>query len=117
MLFSYVLTFYHVGRPLYAELSPVTDFREACCRQNEISECNRGGFCNFMHLKHPSRSLRRDLQDGQRLMIREKRREARQRGDDERHRYEKDRRHTYTENTPDKDQGAYSSAVPEPMAM
>ena len=21
------------GRPIYAELSPVTDFREACCRQ------------------------------------------------------------------------------------
>src|SRR5262249_38324611 len=34
------------GRPLYAELSPVTDFREACCRQNENGECNRGGFCN-----------------------------------------------------------------------
>ncbi|SAM00155.1 hypothetical protein [Absidia glauca] len=108
---------FYAGRPLYAELSPVTDFREACCRQNEISECNRGGFCNFMHLKHPSRSLRRDLQDGQRLTIREKRREARQRGDGERHRYEEDRRHTYTENTPGKHQGAYSSTVPEPMAM
>ena len=21
------------GRPIYAELTPVTDFREACCRQ------------------------------------------------------------------------------------
>ncbi|KXN92465.1 Splicing factor U2AF 23 kDa subunit [Leucoagaricus sp. SymC.cos] len=26
---------WYAGRPLYAELSPVTDFREACCRQNE----------------------------------------------------------------------------------
>ena len=23
------------GRPIYAELSPVTDFREACCRKSE----------------------------------------------------------------------------------
>ena len=56
------------GRPVYAELSPVTDFREACCRfllpsqliafsyldqfrQYEMGECTRAGFCNFMHLK------------------------------------------------------------------
>ena len=49
------------GRPIYAELSPVTDFREACCRQYEMGECTRSGFCNFMHLKPISRELRRDL--------------------------------------------------------
>eukprot|EP00794_Sanderia_malayensis_P011122 gene11122-12292_t len=32
------------GQPIYAELSPVTDFREACCRQYEMGECTRGGF-------------------------------------------------------------------------
>ncbi|KAI8967990.1 hypothetical protein BDF20DRAFT_898272 [Mycotypha africana] len=69
---------FYAGRPLYAELSPVTDFREACCRQNEISECNRGGFCNFMHLKHPSRQLRRELYEGQQLDLREKRNKERQ---------------------------------------
>ncbi|CDH53504.1 splicing factor u2af subunit [Lichtheimia corymbifera JMRC:FSU:9682] len=69
---------FYAGRPLYAELSPVTDFREACCRQHEIAECNRGGFCNFMHLRHPSRALKRDLQDAQRLSVREKERESRQ---------------------------------------
>lgn len=47
------------GRPVYAELSPVTDFREACCRQYEMGECTRSGFCNFMHLKPISRDLRR----------------------------------------------------------
>ncbi|EDV19476.1 uncharacterized protein TRIADDRAFT_33482 [Trichoplax adhaerens] len=46
------------GNPIFAELSPVTDFREACCRQYEMGECTRGGFCNFMHLKPISRSLR-----------------------------------------------------------
>uniref|UniRef100_A0A3Q0T3Z3 U2 small nuclear RNA auxiliary factor 1 n=1 Tax=Amphilophus citrinellus TaxID=61819 RepID=A0A3Q0T3Z3_AMPCI len=29
------------GQPIHAELSPVTDFREACCRQYEIG--GRGG--------------------------------------------------------------------------
>ncbi|RDD41354.1 Splicing factor U2AF 26 kDa subunit [Trichoplax sp. H2] len=49
------------GNPIFAELSPVTDFREACCRQYEMGECTRGGFCNFMHLKPISRSLRKKL--------------------------------------------------------
>jgi len=31
-----------------AELSPVTNFREACCRDYEMGECTRGGrrLCN-----------------------------------------------------------------------
>ena len=49
------------GLPIHAELSTVTDFREACCRQYEMGECTRGGFCNFMHLKPISRELRRKL--------------------------------------------------------
>jgi len=57
----------YAGRPLYAELSPVTDFREACCRQNENGECNRGGFCNFMHLRLASKELVSSLRAGQRL--------------------------------------------------
>merc|ERR1711928_159934 len=48
-------------QPIYAELSPVTDFRESCCRQYEMGECTRGGFCNFMHLKPISRELRRRM--------------------------------------------------------
>ena len=49
------------GSPIYVELSPVTDFREACCRQYEMGECTRGGFCNFMHLKPISPNLKREL--------------------------------------------------------
>ncbi|KAG1925388.1 splicing factor U2af small subunit B [Pimephales promelas] len=56
------------GQPIHSELSPVTDFREACCRQYEMGECTRGGFCNFMHLKPISRELRRDLY-GRRLVL------------------------------------------------
>ncbi|KAI8335700.1 hypothetical protein BC941DRAFT_377343 [Chlamydoabsidia padenii] len=110
---------FYAGRPLYAELSPVTDFREACCRQNEIAECNRGGFCNFMHLKHPSRSLLRDLKEGQRLTIREKRREARQVEEGERQRrrqLEKDeedrRRYAPTDDVKEE----YHDAPSQPLA-
>jgi hypothetical protein len=35
----------------------VTDFREATCRQYEENTCNRGGYCNFMHLKKISRYI------------------------------------------------------------
>jgi hypothetical protein len=45
------------GRPIFVDFSPVTDFREATCRQYEENVCNRGGYCNFMHLKKISRSV------------------------------------------------------------
>jgi splicing factor U2AF subunit len=67
------------GRPIYAELSPVTDFREACCRQYELGECTRGGFCNFMHLKPISRELRRELYGRRRRKSRSRSRERRRR--------------------------------------
>ncbi|KAK9723872.1 hypothetical protein RND81_05G031300 [Saponaria officinalis] len=52
---------YYAGRPIIVDFSPVTDFREATCRQYEENVCNRGGYCNFMHLKKISRELRRTL--------------------------------------------------------
>lgn len=58
---------WYSGRPLYAELSPVTDFREACCRQNDLGECNRGGFCNFMHLREPPTEMLKELHAQQRV--------------------------------------------------
>ena len=67
------------GRPIYAELSPVTDFREACCRQYEMGECTRAGFCNFMHLKPISRDLRRDLykrMPGDGMIVRKKKKKT-----------------------------------------
>jgi len=73
------------GRPIHAELSPVTDFREACCRQYEMGcvgkgECTRGGFCNFMHLKPISRDLRRELYGRRRRKRRSRSRSPRTRG-------------------------------------
>ncbi|XP_022729838.1 splicing factor U2af small subunit B-like [Durio zibethinus] len=52
---------FYAGRPIIVDFSPVTDFREATCRQYDENTCNRGGYCNFMHLKRISRELRRQL--------------------------------------------------------
>ncbi|KAG0466225.1 hypothetical protein HPP92_017226 [Vanilla planifolia] len=52
---------YYSGRPIIVDFSPVTDFREATCRQFEENSCNRGGYCNFMHVKQIGRELRRKL--------------------------------------------------------
>lgn len=35
------------GEAVAAELSPVTNFREACCRDYEMGECTRGGLRTF----------------------------------------------------------------------
>ena len=42
---------FFAGRQLEVEYSPVTDFREARCRQFDETSCSRGGYCNFMHIK------------------------------------------------------------------
>ena len=52
---------YYAGKPIIAEFSPVTEFREAVCRQYDERGCTRGGNCNFMHLKRIGRSLRDQL--------------------------------------------------------
>ena len=39
------------GRRMEVEFSPVTDFREARCRDYDEEVCARGGFCNFLHAK------------------------------------------------------------------
>ena len=52
---------FYSGRPIVVDFSPVTDFREATCRQYEENSCNRGGYCNFMHVKQIDRDLRKKL--------------------------------------------------------
>ncbi|OMO90254.1 hypothetical protein COLO4_19285 [Corchorus olitorius] len=52
---------FYAGRPIIVDFSPVTDFREATCRQYDENTCNRGGYCNFMHLKRIGRELKRQL--------------------------------------------------------
>mmetsp|Transcript_21456 Transcript_21456/g.55763 ORF Transcript_21456/g.55763 Transcript_21456/m.55763 type:complete len:242 (-) Transcript_21456:257-982(-) len=52
---------FFAGRLLQPELSPVTDFREARCRQYDTTSCNRGGHCNFLHVRKVTEDLRRFL--------------------------------------------------------
>lgn len=53
---------YYGGRPIACNYSPVTDFREARCRQFDEGSCSKGGYCNFMHVRQPSNNLRRYLE-------------------------------------------------------
>ncbi|RHZ55563.1 uncharacterized protein CDV56_106788 [Aspergillus thermomutatus] len=68
---------WYAARPIYCELSPVTDFREACCRLNSGEGCVRGGFCNFIHRKDPSPELDRELRLSTKKWLRERGRDAR----------------------------------------
>jgi len=51
------------GRPIQAEFSPVTDFREARCRDFDEMACKRGGFCNFLHVRPVPICLIRSLEE------------------------------------------------------
>jgi len=54
---------YYDGRMMQVEFSPVTDFREARCRDFDEDACARGGFCNFLHVKPVPMCLIRSLED------------------------------------------------------
>lgn len=49
------------GVPVQGEPSPVTDFKEARCKEYDVGECIRGGYCNFIHLREPSKELKTNL--------------------------------------------------------
>ncbi|KAJ5624766.1 splicing factor U2AF subunit [Penicillium lagena] len=68
---------WYAARPIYCELSPVTDFREACCRLNSGEGCVRGGFCNFIHRKDPGPELDRDMRLSTKKWLKERGRDAR----------------------------------------
>lgn len=52
---------FYGGKLVQAEYTPVTDFREARCRAFHETRCARGGLCNFMHIKHIPRAVKRRL--------------------------------------------------------
>lgn len=66
-------------RPIFVDLCPVGDFREASCRQFEMGQCSKGGFCNFWHVKPISRSLKNTLARGARTNKRSTSRDRRRR--------------------------------------
>jgi splicing factor U2AF 35 kDa subunit len=72
---------YYDGIVLDCEYSPVTDFREARCRDYDEETCSRAGFCNFLHVKPvPAaliRSLEEDAETQRRLKLQEEEDEKR----------------------------------------
>ena len=68
---------YYDGRRMEVEFSPVTDFREARCRDYDEDACARGGFCNFLHAKPVPIPLIRSMEedcDADRIREQERRR-------------------------------------------
>jgi splicing factor U2AF subunit len=50
---------FYGSKLLSAEYSPVSDFRDARCKAFHETRCVRGGLCNFMHVKHCPKTLKR----------------------------------------------------------
>lgn len=51
--------------PLLPELSPVTNFSDACCKEDCEGMCNRGPQCNYLHIMKVSRKLLEKLEKEQ----------------------------------------------------
>lgn len=77
---------YYAGRLVAPEYSPVSDFSEARCRQFDEDHCLRGGYCNFMHLKHIPRYLRKLLRKTRRRRSKSRSRSRGRKGSRERDR-------------------------------
>jgi splicing factor U2AF subunit len=54
---------FYDGVAMSVEFSPVTEFREARCRDYDEGSCSRAGFCNFIHAKPVPGPLIRSLQE------------------------------------------------------
>jgi len=52
---------FYGGKLIHVEYTPVADFREARCRAFHETRCARGGLCNFMHIKHIPKAVKRRL--------------------------------------------------------
>lgn len=52
---------FYGSRLITAEYSPVTDFREARCKAFHENRCTRGGACNFMHIKHCPKAIKKRI--------------------------------------------------------
>jgi len=83
---------FYDGHKMEVEFSPVTDFREARCRDFDEEACSRGGFCNFLHAKPVPMTLIRCLEAESEVDRRKEEDERRDRERDERRSRKRDRR-------------------------
>lgn len=52
---------FYGSKLIQVEYSPVSDFREARCKAFHETRCTRGGCCNFMHIKHIPKTIKRRM--------------------------------------------------------
>ena len=83
---------FYDGHKMEVEFSPVTDFREARCRDFDEDVCSRGGFCNFLHAKPVPLPLIRSLEAESEIERRREEDERRDRERDERRSRKRERR-------------------------
>jgi len=83
---------FYDGHKMEVEFSPVTDFREARCRDFDEEACSRGGFCNFLHAKPVPMCLIRSLEAESENDRKREEDERRDRERDERRARKKERR-------------------------
>lgn len=55
---------YYEGRKMSVRYCPVTNFDEARCRRFDENCCNRGAYCNFLHVTRVKPNTMFDLRDG-----------------------------------------------------
>eukprot|EP00535_Pseudo-nitzschia_heimii_P013440 CAMPEP_0197193486 /NCGR_PEP_ID=MMETSP1423-20130617/27276_1 /TAXON_ID=476441 /ORGANISM="Pseudo-nitzschia heimii, Strain UNC1101" /LENGTH=280 /DNA_ID=CAMNT_0042646681 /DNA_START=117 /DNA_END=960 /DNA_ORIENTATION=- len=88
---------FYDGTKMEVEFSPVTDFREARCRDFDEEVCSRGGFCNFLHAKPVPISLLRTLEAESEIERRRKEAERRDRERGDRRARKRERRNAGNE--------------------
>jgi splicing factor U2AF subunit len=86
---------------LLPELSPVTDFSDACCKEDIEGKCNRGLQCNFLHILKVSKSLMEKLEKDQKKFWKRKERDD-TKGKRSRSRTPKERSRSPRRRTPEK---------------
>ncbi|MES1915914.1 MAG: hypothetical protein MHM6MM_007797 [Cercozoa sp. M6MM] len=68
---------YYCGRQIQSTFNPVASFRDARCKSFEQhGQCQRGGYCNFMHLRRAPRWIERKIRENRERAIRDARRAA-----------------------------------------
>ena len=60
---------WYAGRCMLPHLVPVPNFAEGRCRRYDMNTCDRGGACNFLHIKKLGDSFGRDMQYQQDLVF------------------------------------------------
>jgi len=107
---------FYSGKLIQAEYTTVSDFREARCRAFHETRCNRGAYCNFMHIKHIPRAIKRrvvrEMYDDHPEYLgqtrdggKEKKRDKKEKGDKDKDRKDRSRSRRRDKEKKEKDRG------------